>query len=656
MSRSPAAHIPARTVLLAASEACLIFVALLAALFAQLGQDVVLTLAYERGLSKLVIASAVCLLCMYYYDLYDWLLVSRPGQVVARLLEVLGASSVVLAILYYVYPVIQLRPDVCLTGIVFVGVSLVTFRKLFQVLAGSPRLADRALVLGDGPLAMSIVNELHGRPQAGVRLLGYALPAGSAGTGAQGWDLPRLGDFSDLEGLVERERINRVVVADGCDPLPVAALLELESQGVVVQHATELQEKFAGRFRVDALRLAWLLLAGAAVLAVRSAEIVFWILLVAVAYTYVLYPVLLLGVYSASQIWSDWRFLGRRRNRRSSSPEDLPHVTLIIPAHDEEARLPQKLANIRETDYPRGRLHVIIVSDGSTDRTNEILAAADDENLTPLFLEERRGKCIAVNRAVAMAETDILVFSDASTLFAPDAIRNMVRHFADPSIGSVCGALQFSASAESRQTEGIYWRYESMLRLMEGRLGATLTASGAIYAIRRCCYRPLPSDAVIDDLLIPMNARRLGMRVLYDPEATATEVAAETVAGEFARRVRLAIGSFRALAAIIRNPWRGFSALAFFSHKLLRWILPFLLLGMLVSSALLATQPFYAMALFAQIAFLLWAGVGYLTRSRPRRPPYALTAYFLVAMNMAFLVGFFRYLGGRKEARWQRVT
>ena len=257
---------------------------------------------------------------------------------------------------------------------------------------------------------------------------------------------------------------------------------------------------------------------------------------------------------------------------------------------------------------------------------------------------------------MAAARHDILVFSDAATLFAPDAVRRLVRHFADAQVGIVCGALQFEATPESRKTEGVYWGYESMLRLMESRLGVTLVASGAIYAVRLSCYPALAADTLTDDLAVPLAVRRLGFRVRYDPEARATDFAASNVAGEFTRRVRVATGSFRCLRDLVRTPMSPLTAFAFFSHKLLRWVLPFLLLGLLASSVVLWEQPLYRGVLIAQLLFYLWAALGFLGRRRMHGIRYALFAYYLLAIHLAYLVGFLHFLGGRKEATWQRVA
>jgi cellulose synthase/poly-beta-1,6-N-acetylglucosamine synthase-like glycosyltransferase len=387
-------------------------------------------------------------------------------------------------------------------------------------------------------------------------------------------------------------------------------------------------------------------------------KFIFWICLTLVVYTYFLYPVLLFFLYSLSQVRRDWHYLLGRRNRRAPLPatEQLPAVTLIVPAHNEQVHLPDKIENLRQIPFPSGKGEIIFVSDGSTDGTNQILQKLCDSNVKTIFLPVRRGKANALNIGVSRASHDILIVSDASTLFATDAVKNLVRHFSDPTVGVVCGALQFVHTAESQQTEGFYWKYESMLRLMEARLGATLTASGAIFAFRREAYCPLAPGTIIEDFLVPLNARKRGYSVVYDPEAVATDFAAASVAGEFTRRVRLAVGSFRSLGELIALPLRGFTGAAFYSHKLLRWITPFLLIGMLASSCLLASHSVYRAVLVIQVFLYLWALMGFLFQHRLKRVRFGLLGYFWLAMNVAFLVGFWRFLFGHGDAAWQRVN
>jgi cellulose synthase/poly-beta-1,6-N-acetylglucosamine synthase-like glycosyltransferase len=387
------------------------------------------------------------------------------------------------------------------------------------------------------------------------------------------------------------------------------------------------------------------------------ALVTFWMCLALILHTYLLYPVLLFIAYCVTQVRRDWSYLsrGRDRRRRTLATSDLPGVSVIIPAFNEAASLPRKLRNLAELDYPRERLDIILVSDGSTDGTNEIMARIDDPSVTTVFQPVRQGKAAAVNRGVAVARHDILVFCDAATLLDAGALRSLVRHFADPSVGAVCGAVALRGSDEFKQTEGVYWRYESMLRLMEGRLGATLAASGAIYAVRRACVRPLTADDIIDDFILPMNARKRGFRVVFDPEAQALEFGADSVRDEFTRRVRLAIGSFRALREFRRVRMGLVAGIAFFSHKLLRWVLPFLMIGALLGNLVLLDGRLYRVLLAGQLLFYLWAALGFALRRRGRTLPGALLAYFLVAVNFAFLVGFVRAVRGRNEIRWQRV-
>ena len=384
---------------------------------------------------------------------------------------------------------------------------------------------------------------------------------------------------------------------------------------------------------------------------------VFWIATGVVLYSYIVYPIVLLVIYSLEQIRRDLGYLPTREDRRAPIPPDeqLPGVSFVIAAYNEEKHLPEKLKNIRELRYPHEKLQVIIVSDGSSDGTNELLNAASNDQIEVVPLSQRSGKWNAVNVGVEHARHDILVFSDAATLFAEDAIAKLVRHFSKPTMGVVCGFLRFRSSQESQRTEGVYWKYETVLRLMEARLGATLTASGAIYAIRKRCFRPLTPDVMIEDFVLPMRARQLGYSVHCDPEAVGIEYAAADVSGEFTRRVRLAVGSFRAMKELIMVPMSPVTRLAFASHKLLRWTVPFLLILCLISNILLCSAPVYAGLLAAQLLLYMWAFFGYTFREQMRRVRFGLLGYFWFAMNLAFLVGFWRFLTGRQSSAWQRV-
>ncbi len=284
-------------------------------------------------------------------------------------------------------------------------------------------------------------------------------------------------------------------------------------------------------------------------------------------------------------------------------------------------------------------------------------ARLTDPRFEIVIQSERSGKCGALAVAAERARNHIFVLCDSSTMFAPDALRKLVRHFQDPAIGAVCGALSFAGNAESGQTEGLYWKYETALRLMEARLGATLTPSGAIYAVRGDVYVPPTSDVLVDDILTLMNVRRAGFEVHYDPEARAVDFPASSVAGEFRRRVRISTGSFRALPALLRIPKPGFTAFAFFSHKLLRWILPLLLIVVFLSNLFLLRHPFYVATMAgADCNFALGAGGLRLSRFSQQGALHAWSATFWLPCIWRFLVGLLRSLSGRKETAWQRTN
>jgi cellulose synthase/poly-beta-1,6-N-acetylglucosamine synthase-like glycosyltransferase len=385
---------------------------------------------------------------------------------------------------------------------------------------------------------------------------------------------------------------------------------------------------------------------------------IFWISFGLVCYTFFIYPIFLFLCYALVQVYSDILYLAGRLERRVSGADsqELPGVTFIIAAYNEEACLPGKIANLRQTAYPIEKLQIIIVSDGSTDRTNELLKSISESFVEIVLLPQRSGKPMALNHGVEYAKHDILVFSDASTLFAPNAVSNLARHFSNPKIGAVCGSVQLIGSQESEQTEGTYWRFERVLRLMESRLGATVNASGAIYALRRKCFVPLQAGDLIDDFLIPMNARKFGYKVIEDPEAVATEFSVDTVKGEFTRRARLAVGSFRALRRMELASLRGFTGFAFVSHKLLRWLLPFLLVAMLASNVFLLRTPLYRAMFVAQIAFYFWGSLGFIFHEQMKKVRFALLAYFLLTVHVAFLVGFWRCFFGEYKNTWERVN
>ena len=389
-------------------------------------------------------------------------------------------------------------------------------------------------------------------------------------------------------------------------------------------------------------------------------QIATWVLILGLgvpAYAYLGYPVLLFVMAALVQMARDVYYLLYRSERRTRG-EGLPSVTVLMAAHDEADVIERTLQNLAELDYPREKLEILVGSDGSTDGTAALVRGWSERGVRVLDFSERRGKMSVISDCAAEARGDILVLTDANTLIRPDAVRNLVRHFGDPSVGAVCGELRLVSADGKPAEEGLYWRYEVTLKILENRLNAVLGANGAIYALRRPLFPSLPRDLITDDFVIPMTVRAAGYRVVYDPEAVAMEEAPGSVSSEFRRRVRIGAGNWQALArcASLLLPWRGFVSYAFWSHKVLRWATPFLLIAALAANVMLLGSTAGQVVLALQAAFYAAAALGFLLpRLHVRAGPLRLPAYF-VAINAALAAGLLRGLLHRQRAAWNRTS
>jgi cellulose synthase/poly-beta-1,6-N-acetylglucosamine synthase-like glycosyltransferase len=378
--------------------------------------------------------------------------------------------------------------------------------------------------------------------------------------------------------------------------------------------------------------------------------LVFWGCLALVGYVYAGYPVL---------VWALARCFGRRRPRPVLREEQLPTLSLLIAAHNEAAVIEERVRNALEMDYDPDKLEIVVASDGSSDATAAIVRRYSGQGVRLLDYCQRRGKAAVVNSAFSELRGEIVMLSDANTLTAPDAARKLARWFADPRVGVVCGRLKLTDARTGRNVDGLYWRYETFLKRCEGRLGALLGANGAIYAIRRELFHPIPPDTIVDDFVIPLQARlRTGCELIYDSEAVAREETAPDIAAEFHRRCRIGAGGFQSIALLWRllAPQQGWIAFTFCSHKILRWLCPFFLIGLLVSNLLLCEEPGYRAWWYGQVAFY-WLAM--LAAVFPAKLPFArllrLTTMF-TSMNAALLVGFGRWLLGSQAAAWKRTA
>ena len=379
----------------------------------------------------------------------------------------------------------------------------------------------------------------------------------------------------------------------------------------------------------------------------RIVELTLWLCTAAVVYGYVVYPI---------AIWIFARCFGRPRLLpRLDSADTLPRVSLLIAAHNEEATIGDRLANALALDYPADKLEIVIASDGSSDGTAAIVAASGDPRVRLLDYPQRRGKAAVVNAAFHQLTGDIVVLSDANTLTDPAAVRHLVRWFAVPDVGVVCGRLVLTDPATGGNVDSVYWKYETFLKKCESRLGALLGANGAIYAIRRTLFTGIRRDTLIDDFVIPLVTRlRTGCAIVYDADAVAREETPAAIGSEFVRRTRIGTGGFQSVAVLwkLLNPANGWIAFTFLSHKIVRWLCPFFLIGAFVSNLLLMRRSPYIATLAAQAALYVaaaagtrFAGVGIASKT------VRLTTLF-AGMNLALLVGFYRWLTTEPEGVW----
>ena len=371
-----------------------------------------------------------------------------------------------------------------------------------------------------------------------------------------------------------------------------------------------------------------------------AAHLVFWFSAAVLTYTFAGYGALM-------------ALLARGRAGKSGAPAPLPDVCVVIVAHNEETRIAARLDNLLASDCPPEKLRILLVSDGSTDATAARAAALDPARVTVLTLPARAGKAAGLNAALAHSTAEIIVLTDARQRFAPDAIARLAAHFADPRIAAVSGALEIETAA-SAAGSGVdfYWRYEKFLRAAESRFDSCIGCTGAIYALRRALFTPLPADTVLDDVVIPMRLALAGHRVIHDPAARAFDPQPLEPAAETQRKRRTLAGNFQMLFRHPHwlNPARNRLWWQLLSHKYLRLLAPVLLTALLAASITLSAQPFYRAALALQFAFYFLATLGLLFPPL-RGKIFALPAGF-VFLNLTVLRAFLHYLTTPDLHRW----
>ncbi len=377
-------------------------------------------------------------------------------------------------------------------------------------------------------------------------------------------------------------------------------------------------------------------------------ELLFWFAVSLLAYVYAGYP-LLMTLFAV-------------RRARPEPPADpmYPPVTVIVTVYNEAARIEGRLDNLLSLDYPRDRLEIFVGSDGSEDATVELARRYAPFNVRVFAFAFRRGKASMLNDLIPRASGAIVVLADARQQYAPDALKTLVAGFIDPSVGAISGELILGDVPQGSAVGagvGLYWRYEKHIRRVESRVDSAVGATGAIYALRRELFEPIPADTVLDDVLIPMQIVKSGHRVLFEGRAQAFDCVPATGREEFTRKTRTIAGLFQLIAAQpwLLSPLGNRLWLQVLSHKVLRLFGPVLLVGAFVASAMLAELLFYRIAMVAQVAFYTAALAGAAAKTRGRVPRLLSLPYTFCLLNLATMVAFWRFAVAGQNVTWERA-
>jgi cellulose synthase/poly-beta-1,6-N-acetylglucosamine synthase-like glycosyltransferase len=377
--------------------------------------------------------------------------------------------------------------------------------------------------------------------------------------------------------------------------------------------------------------------------------IIFLAALFLIIHSYLIYPLIVLGL---SKI-----------HGKTKLKEDLqPDISILISAYNEESIIEKTIRNIFNSDYGREKIEIIIGSDKSEDGTNAILKNLSEEfnNIKFFPFEIRRGKSAVLNDLVEKSSNDILVFTDANTYIYPDAIRKLVQHYVDKNIGGVCGRLVLVDDLQNRASgyeEKSYWDLESRLKKLEGDSGILIGANGGIYSIRKSLFQPIPlTYPVMDDFYVSMKVLEQNKKMVYENDAVAEESIAPSLNAEFRRKIRnnaIMISTIKALKKLM-TPAFGLTAFAFWSHKVIRWFTPILLLLILITNILLIhTSIVFQILLYIQLCFYLISFSGFIFRARSFYPKFLVMPFYFTMTNIAMFIGLVKFITGTQTSFWQ---
>ncbi len=382
----------------------------------------------------------------------------------------------------------------------------------------------------------------------------------------------------------------------------------------------------------------------------------FWLMLFVVFYTYVGYAILVAVLV---------KIRGKDlKHSDQGKQSQLPSIVHLIAAYNEEDYIDGKITNSLNLTYPKDRYEVWVVTDGSSDKTPEIVGKRKE--VRHFHLPERRGKIHAVNRVMKEITSDIVVFSDANTEINQDGLLTMIRHFDNPKVAVVAGEKRIKVSKEDEATssgEGFYWKYESFLKRYDYFLYSCVGAAGELFSIRTGLFEPVPEDTIIEDFYLSLNIASRGYRIAYEPEAYAMESSSSSIEEESKRKIRIAAGGLQAifrlrkLFNIFKYRWLSFQ---FISHRVLRWTLaPLFLPLILLTNVILvlgSSGIFLKVLLVLQVLFYALALLGYFLQSIKMKRKFLFIPFYFVFMNWSVYLGLRRILFGKQTVLWERAS
>ncbi|WP_159467661.1 glycosyltransferase family 2 protein [Dyadobacter sp. 3J3] len=383
-------------------------------------------------------------------------------------------------------------------------------------------------------------------------------------------------------------------------------------------------------------------------------EVLFWISLFIVFYTFLGYGIVLYILVRIRRIIKGKRIY-------PSLDQDFPTLTLVVAAYNEESLIEEKIRNTIDLKYPQGKLNLLFVTDGSTDRTPDLITRHPEIKL--MHSAARSGKIMAIHRAMHEVNTDVVVYTDANTFLNKDALLLIARHYADPTVGAVSGEKRVMQDDVSDATagEGFYWKYESMLKKWDSELYSVVGAAGELFSVRRSLYKEVEPDTILDDFMISMLIAQQGYRIIYEPDAYASELSSDNITEELKRKVRIAAGGIQSILRLkklmtpFENPLLWFQ---YVSHRVLRWtVTPFLMILVFILNFVICLRSVnfvYIIILFGQVLFYGASLAGWLLERRKIKVKALFIPYYFCVMNYAVIAGIDRYFRGSQSAAWEK--